>query len=180
MADSCGATGHAATRAAVGAHPRPPRGPRPLPPTRNDPVAAVIAEGTRRNDRSPLCRIKTAPYLDNILALEEARRRGAQDAVLLNTRDRVVSAAYANLFCVIGGALLTPPLEDGPLPGITRQRVMTQLGGAERSLSADDLKAAEEVFFSNSFGLRPVTQLDDVALPGAEGAWARKASEIAG
>ena len=89
----------------------------PLPSTRHAPVAAIVATVTRRNERSPLSGIKAAPYLDNILALDEAKARGAQDAILLNTSGRVASACYANLFAVIDGRLVTPPLADGPLPG---------------------------------------------------------------
>lgn len=132
----------------------------PLPPGRNDAVTAVIAQATRRNDRSPLSRIKPAAYLDSIIALKEAREKGADDAILLNTGDRVACAAYANLFAVIDGALVTPPLADGPMPGVTRAHVLAGLGAAERSLVPDDLARATEIFLTNSFGVRAVTALD--------------------
>lgn len=90
---------------------------------------------------------------------------GAQDAVLLNTRDRVVSAAYANLFAVIDGALVTPPLTDGPLPGVTRGRILAGLEASERSFGAEALITASEAFLSNSFGIRPLSAIDGSALP---------------
>lgn len=152
----------------------------PLPPGRNDPVAAITAKVTRVNERSPLSRIKATPYLDNILALSEARSRGAQDAVLLNTRDRVVSAAYANLFAVINDAIVTPPLDDGLLPGVTRGRLLQGLRAEERSLGTEDLARADEIFFSNSFGIRPVSQLDGRTLSGVPGPVAGKARALAG
>ncbi|HAD87053.1 MAG TPA: 2-keto-4-methylthiobutyrate aminotransferase [Rhodospirillaceae bacterium] len=150
----------------------------PLPPTRNAAVAAVVATVTRRNEFSPFSRVKAAPYLDSIVALEEAKGKDAQDAVLLNTQGRVASACYANLFAVIGGRLVTPPLADGPLPGVTRGRVLAALDGAEEGMSADDLAGAEEIFLTNSFGIRSVTALDGRPLP--EGPMAAKAREIAG
>ena len=79
---------------------------------------------------------------------------------------------------MIGGRLVTPPLADGPLPGVTRGRVLAALGGAEEGMSADDLAGAEEIFLTNSFGIRSVTALDGRPLP--EGPMAAKAREIAG
>ena len=137
----------------------------PLPSTRHAPVAAIVATVTRRNERSPLSGIKAAPYLDNILALDEAKARGAQDAILLNTSGRVASACYANLFAVIDGRLITPPLTDGPLPGIARARVLAAMDGGEQSLTPEDLARAEEVFLTNSLGVRSVVDLDGCALP---------------
>lgn len=150
----------------------------PLPPTRNDAVSAVIATATRRNEFSPFSRVKATPYLDSIVALKEARENGAQDAILLNTAGRVASAAFANLFAVVGGRLVTPPSADGPLAGITRGRLLAQLDGVPESLTPDDLAAAGEIFLTNSFGIRPVIALDGRALP--IGAFARMAQEIVG
>ena len=150
----------------------------PLPPTRNASVAAVIATVTRRNEFSPFSRVKAAPYLDSIVALEEAKGKNAQDAVLFNTQGRVASACYANLFAVIGGRLVTPPLADGPLPGVTRGRVLAALDGVEDGISPDALAGAEEIFLTNSFGIRSVIALDGRPLP--EGPMAAKARAIAG
>ena len=136
----------------------------PLPPTRHAPVKAVIATVTRRNEQSPLSGIKAAPYLDNVLALDEAKARGAQDAVLLNTAGRVASACYANLFAVIDGRLVTPPRTDGPLPGIARARVLATMAGVEQSLMPGDLVRADEIFLTNSLGVRGVVDLDGRAL----------------
>jgi branched-chain amino acid aminotransferase len=63
----------------------------PLPPPR-PPARLVVAAGTRRNQHSPLARIKALGYLDAILALQEASAAGADDALLLNTADRLASA----------------------------------------------------------------------------------------
>lgn len=128
--------------------------PAPAPPAR-----LVIAQGTRRNDRSPLAQVKSLNYLDNILARQEAARRGADDAVLLNTRERVAETSIANLFAVIGGDLLTPPLSEGVLPGIMRAAVLAD-GAGERPLTAEDLSRADEIFLTSALGIRSVAALE--------------------
>jgi len=152
----------------------------PLPPARNAAVAAVTATVTRRNEHSPVSRIKATPYLDSIIALEEAKADGAQDAVLLNTAGRVASACYANLFAVVDGRLVTPPLADGPLPGVTRGRVLAALGGTEQSLAPQDLASATEIFLTNSFGVRPVGVLDGRMLAPLPGTMTQKAQALVG
>ncbi|UTW51818.1 aminotransferase class IV [bacterium SCSIO 12827] len=152
----------------------------PLPPTRGAVVGMITATVTRRNEHSPFSRVKATPYLDSIIALEEARAEGAQDAVLLNTAGRVASACYANLFAVIDGRLVTPPLADGPLPGVTRGRVLAALGGAEQSLTPEDLARADEIFLTNSFGVRPVGVLDGRLLAPMPGAMTQKAQAFVG
>nr|WP_269152421.1 aminotransferase class IV [Xanthobacter oligotrophicus] len=128
--------------------------PAPAPPAR-----LVIAQGTRRNDRSPLAQVKSLNYLDNILARQEAARRGADDALLLNTRERVAETSIANVFAVIGGDLVTPPLSEGVLPGIMRAAVLTE-GAGERPLTPEDLGRAEEIFITSALGIRSVAALD--------------------
>ncbi|MFG1371555.1 aminotransferase class IV [Xanthobacter oligotrophicus] len=128
--------------------------PAPAPPAR-----LVIAQGTRRNDRSPLAQVKSLNYLDNILARQEAARRGADDALLLNTRERVAETSIANVFAVIGGDLVTPPLSEGVLPGIMRAAVLTE-GAGERPLTAEDLSGAEEIFITSALGIRSVAALE--------------------
>lgn len=130
----------------------------PAPPAR-----LVIAGRTRRNEFSPLAGVKSLNYLDNILARQEAAAAGADDAILLNTRERVAETSIANLFAVIGGQLVTPPLGDGALPGIMRAAVLER-EGSERSLSVADLQRADEIFLTSSLGLRPVAALAGCAL----------------
>jgi len=69
---------------------------------------------TRRNEHSPLSRIKALPYLDNVLALSEARAQGADDALMLNTGGTIACGTAANVFAIRGGRLETPPLRDAP------------------------------------------------------------------
>lgn len=142
-----------------------------LPPPAQ-PVRAIVAGSTRRNERSPLSRAKVLGYLDSILALREAHDRGADDALLLNTRDRLACATTANLWVVRGGRLLTPPPDEGALPGITRAlllEIAPSLGleRAEALLGPSDLAAAEEVFTTSSLRLvTPLASIDGRPVPG--------------
>lgn len=128
-------------------------------------VAAVVAE-IHRNDSSPLARIKSCNYGDSVLARRAARRRGTDEALLLNTRGEVACGASANVFAVIGGTLYTPPVESGVLAGITRGAVLelaTELGLPARvePLALETLRGADEAFFTNTVaGVLPLTRLD--------------------
>jgi branched-chain amino acid aminotransferase len=149
-----------------GAGPRglaPPEAPRPtifmtlspMPAVRKTPLSLHIATGTRRNEHSALSRVKALPYLDNLLALSEARAHGADEALLLNTRGTIACATVANVFVIRAGRLETPPVSDGALPGTMRALVLslaTQAGLApvETSLHVKDLAEADEVLLTNS------------------------------
>jgi len=144
-----------------------PLGPEP-PPAR-----VVVARATRRNERSPVSRMKALGYLDNLLALQEARAAGADEAVLLNGAGRLACAATANLFLVEEGPCLrTPPVAEGVLPGITRALVMELAGGLgldcrEEPLALERLVRCEGVFLTSSLvGIRPVVTVGGRAIGG--------------
>jgi branched-chain amino acid aminotransferase len=125
--------------------------------------AAIV--GIRRNEGSPLSRMKSLAYLDNVLATAEAARSGAEEAILLNNAGKVAGAARANLFAVIDGRLVTPPIDDGVLPGIARRVVLELAAAEEASLTEADLARAAEIFLTNSlFEIRTVGRLDGRAL----------------
>jgi branched-chain amino acid aminotransferase len=122
---------------------------------RKTPLSLHIATVTRRNEHSPLSRIKALPYLDNLLAVAEARAHGADDALLLNTRGTIACASVANVFLIRDGRLETPPVSDGALPGTMRALVLclAQQAGltpVENSLHVKDLAGADEVILTNS------------------------------
>lgn len=134
------------------------------------PVRAIICSVTRRNEFSPLSRFKTLCYLDNVLARREAEQRGFDDALLLNTQGRLVESTIANLFLVIDGDVLTPPISDGALPGVARAEVIDRLGAAVVSLTPDDLAEASEAFLTNATGIRALIAVDEAAIgTGEEG-----------
>ena len=116
----------------------------------------LVVASTRRTPADCLDpRIKSLNYLNNILAREEARRAGADEAILLNLQGRVAEGASDNLFIVRDGVLVTPPVSDGSLDGITRALVMELAGELgipcrERSLTVTELYAADECFLTGT------------------------------
>jgi len=86
--------------------------------------------------------------------------------VLLNTAGRVAEATAANLFAVVDGTLVTPPLSDGVLPGTMRAEIIRTRGAVERSLDVADLRRATEVFLTSALSIRQVL---DVAAADAKG-----------
>jgi branched-chain amino acid aminotransferase len=124
----------------------------------------------RRNEHSPLTRLKSLAYLDNILALKEAAESGADEALMLNTAGRLACGSRSNLFLVLSGVLLTPPPSEGALPGIARRQLLDLAARAgietrETLLSIEDLKLASEAFVSNSLiEVKPLAGIDGNAL----------------
>src|SRR5579885_2404781 len=159
---------HCALRLTVtrGSGPRglaPPEAPKPLivmtlsplPSGPRPPISVHIATATRRNEYSPLSRIKALGYADHVVALSEARAYGADDAILLNTRGTIACATVANVFALRQGRLHTPPVHDGALPGTMRAMVLSLaeqagLEAREMPLEPEDLVKADAVFLTNS------------------------------
>ena len=129
----------------------------------------------RRNETSPLCRIKSANYLDSILARKEAKARGGDEALMLNTFGLVAEGSVANLFFVKGGNLITPDLGCGLLPGVVRRRVMELADCCgihieERNVWPEELMEADEVFMTSSLlRLQSVSHIDNVPVGAPDG-----------
>lgn len=134
----------------------------PEPP----PARAIICTVTRRNEFSPASRFKTLNYLDNVLARREAEQKGADDALLLNSQGRLAESTVANLFLVIDGDVLTPPVSEGALPGVIRAEVMDRLGAATAQLNPADLASASEAFLTNASGIRALVTVDGKPIGG--------------
>lgn len=129
-------------------------------------IRAVIA-ATRRLPVDGLDpRIKSLNYLNHILARMEASNAGAQEAILLNARGHVCEGSADNVFIVREGVLMTPPVSDGALDGVTRGVVMALAAEAgivcrEASLAPYDLHTADECFLTGTGAeLIPVRDID--------------------
>jgi branched-chain amino acid aminotransferase len=119
----------------------------------------------RRNEFAPSSRLKTLSYIDGIAAAREVAA-DADDALMLNTSGHVASSTVANVFALHGDALITPSLDQGVLPGITRRILLDNakklaLNPVERAVPFEDLIRADAVFVCNSLRfLRPITTLN--------------------
>jgi branched-chain amino acid aminotransferase len=133
-----------------------------------EPAAAVslVTATFPRNENSPLAGIKCLCYAENLIALDHARRQGADECLFFNTRGEVCEATTSNVFLVLDGQVVTPPLSSGCLGGTMRLRVMEicrDLGirVGEATLGREDLFNATEVFTTSAIrGVVPVSSLD--------------------
>ncbi len=109
---------------------------------------------------------KTGNYWHNIRALRNARSAGFDEALLTGPDGSLIGGATGNLFCVINGQLLTPPVSSGARPGVVREWVLEAAGGMEGPLTYDDLLAADEIFLTNSrIGIASVLGWEGTTLP---------------
>ncbi len=130
-----------------------------------DGVEVAIVD-VRRNLRQAIDpAAKTGNYLNSVLALREARARGAYEALMLDSQGRVTEGSSSNVFAVNRNQLVTPPL-DGILEGVTRRVVIDlarKLGlqAAESPLVPDELYRAGELFLTSTIReLVPVVRVD--------------------
>ena len=126
----------------------------------------VVVSSIRRNSGSPLSRLKSANYLESILARQEARAAGVDEALCLNEKGLLAEASMSNIFLVTDGILRTPGQESGILPGITRETILelaSPLGinTLEHDIRLDELFQAQEAFLTNSLiEVMPLTEID--------------------
>ena len=131
--------------------------PFPAPPERTFAEGIKLAlVSVRRNHPQALNpMIKSNNLINNALAMQEALRRGAFEGVMRNYRRELTECTTANLFIVKDGAVMTPPIDAGLLPGITREFIF-EIGAAlgisvrEAVLRDDDLYGADEAFLTST------------------------------
>ncbi|MGE3619105.1 MAG: aminotransferase class IV [Acidimicrobiia bacterium] len=129
-------------------------------------TARVATVPWPRNERSPTAGLKTTSYADNGCALRAAHARGADEALVPNTVGMLCEGTSSNVFVVLGGRLVTPPLSAGCLPGVTRALVLEVTGAEEADVPMAALAEVAEAFLtSTTRGVQPVARLDDRALP---------------
>ena len=109
----------------------------------------------RQFRRSLLSGIKPTSYLVNILARREATSHGFEEALLLNEDGCVTECSTSNVFFIDSSGLVTPPLESGILPGITRDLVIELAGAlgivvAEENIIPDDFPRFRQAFLTAS------------------------------
>ena len=143
-----------------------------------EPPARTFAEGikvalvsVRRNHPQALNpMIKSNNLLNNALAMQEALKTGADEALMRNQAGDIVECSQSNFFIVRRGEVLTPPLSAGLLPGVTRAFVLELAGeiglpAREATLVPEDLTDADEAFITGTTReVTPVVRVDDVAV----------------
>ena len=130
-------------------------------PPAPEPVRVIIASVTRRNELSPLSRFKTLNYLDSVFARDQALQSGADDALLLNTQGRIAESTVANVFLLVNGGIITPPVEEGALAGVARADAIRLTRAEEKPITVETLISASEVFLTNALGVRPVVMIGE-------------------
>lgn len=118
-------------------------------------TARVVIAPWPHDEHSPLAAVKTTSRADSLLALEHARREGADEALFLNTSGNLCEATTANVFVVRDGRVETPPLSAGCLAGITREHVLRLCGelgieAVETDLPLELLDQVDEMFLTSS------------------------------
>lgn len=140
-------------------------------------VKVVIVDVVRNHPQSVNPMIKSNNLMNAALAAQQAIKRGGFEAVMRNYRGELTECTQSNLFIIKNGAVFTPPLESGLLPGITREFVL-ELGQdagievREHVLRDDDLFAADEAFLtSTTREVLPIVTVDNKTIakgtPGA-------------
>lgn len=141
--------------------------------TRAERLAATTAAVTvpwTRNERGALTGLKTTSYGENVVALAQARRQGATEALFGNSVGQLCEGTGTNVFVVLDGELHTPPLSSGCLAGITRALVREWTGAKETELPLDVLGRADEVFLtSTSRDVQALHRVDGRELAAAPG-----------
>ena len=124
----------------------------------------AILSSITRNGRSPLSAVKSTSFLESMMARQEARDAGVDEAICLNEWGMVAEASMSNGFVVVDGVLRPPGLDSGLLPGGTREAVLDLAAGAgiaikEADITPDELAAADEALLTNSvMEIMPLTE----------------------
>jgi branched-chain amino acid aminotransferase len=145
-----------------------------------DATAQVATVPWTRNEHAATAGMKTTSYADNVVALARAATHGASEAIFANTRGELCEGTGSNVFVAVGGRLVTPPLDSGCLPGITRELVLEWLGDVdEEALPLEALAGADEAFLTSSTrDVQPIRTVDGRVLPEAPGPLATRAIEV--
>ena len=123
-----------------------------------------------RNERGATAGFKTTSYAENVVALARARAAGASEAIFANTVGNLCEGTGTNVFLVLDGSMVTPPLSAGCLAGVTRA-LLVELGIAEeRDVPLSELAEADEAFLSSTTReVQPIHGVDGRPLPSCPG-----------
>lgn len=129
-------------------------------------VRAALAEGFHRSSSSPLNRHKTLAYLENSLLARQARARGVYELLALNEHARLTDGSRTTALVLLERSWLTPPVEEGALPGTLRALLLAAGLLREEPLDLALLRRARALVLCNA--LRELVSVDALALPEGE------------
>jgi branched-chain amino acid aminotransferase len=129
-------------------------------------ISVKVSSFSRHHVNVSMCKAKAVGnYVNSTLAVEEARRCGYEEAILLDTQGFVAEGSGENIFIVRDGQLYTPPLESC-LEGITRDSIIKLaadhgLHVIEKRITRDELYICDEIFFTGTAAeVTPICQVD--------------------
>jgi branched-chain amino acid aminotransferase len=129
----------------------------PCQPPPKTPVKCAIISDFPRIAGCKFENCKRLDYSRSYAARRKAETIGAEEAIITNTEGNIACGATSNIFIEENGILITPPLSDGVLAGVTRKNLMKEKTVKEGSISPKRLKSADKIYLTNSFiGLREV------------------------
>jgi branched-chain amino acid aminotransferase len=120
-----------------------------------------------------LSNLKHNNYLPYVMAAQHAKKQKWNDAVVLNTNDRICDSTIANIFFIKDEIVYTPALTEGCVAGVMRKHVLQQLTAAgfnciEKEITVEELLHADEVFLTNSiYNIRWVKSIDNTSFGNA-------------
>lgn len=129
-------------------------------------VAVYLLEASRPTDDERASGAKASNYLANLLAVHEAKQKGAQEALMLGRKGQILEGASSNIFIVKDGKVRTPEAQAGILMGITRATVIAAahqegIEVEEAEVRPGDLYGADEAFITSSIReVMPVVSAD--------------------
>ena len=131
-----------------------------------EPSTRIVTVPWPRNEKGAMAGLKTTSYAENVVALAEAKRQGASEAIFGNTAGHLCEGTGSNIFYVIADELRTPTLASGCLAGISRELLLEWCDAVEVDEPLEVLREAEEIFLvSTTRDVQPVTSCDGRALP---------------
>ena len=138
-------------------------------------ISATISKWRKFSDISTPTQAKMGGnYLNSILATQDAKQRGFDEAILLDQSGDVSEAPGENIFLIKNNELITPPLTSSALNGITRKSIITiakDMGFKTkvRKVSKKELKLADEVFLSGTAAeITPIIRIDKKRINGSK------------
>lgn len=127
-------------------------------------ICEIVTTPWTRNVHGAMTGVKTTSYGENVRGLAYADANSAAEGIFINSDGNLCEGTGTNIFTVFGDEVITPPLNSGPLDGITRALLLKWIPEIiERNLTLEEARRADEVFITSSLrDVQAVTRWDDL------------------